>query len=620
MSPRVIILALFFAVGLLPQGWNKFDYTLHASLLYALGGLLIVLLFLSWNELGKQRFNLIQKFSALNWLKIVSIFLPIILVISFATSPIQNFGWSEVMVLSAGVGIFSIIQTFTEKERRDLLHVVLGLALACALVGFWQYLSRSETRIAGPMFDAAFKAHYWPNAFALMLLMCWPLALTVNFDYTLTTRRFAIHLAPIIKALFVGILLSALLLTFSRAAFLVLIVQAVVCLWFSRQNFFDRKKIFTAILGLLFTLILTLTLHTIRSYRDDATTNSFASKAAFSGTEQQTSFVERWNFMKGALQIISEHPLLGGGPFSFRARYAKIQPDFLAVSDHAHNWYLKIAAEEGLIALALFLALIGLVLYTRHDLLTQHGITTPIILLVALIGPLVHNLADYNMNFITNQLLFWIMLGFFVTKKKEEPNTQDMQPQNMQPQIWPFIVAIGTILISTALLFEGFNSFTKNYDQMKFVRSYFDGQARYIVSQGNTSEGIRLMRHHLSLNPYDAYSWNYLGQIQEYVDREEALKSYVNAVRHDPANVFSFYVDYVKLAQKLKKTDTETYKFYTKKALTFLKTYPEKIRANIHYTAQTDNPKQASELAKLLGENALALKIQRAIRDFRRTH
>ena len=51
MSPRVIILALFFALTLLPQGWNKFDNTNHAILIYALGATLLALLFLSRKQL-----------------------------------------------------------------------------------------------------------------------------------------------------------------------------------------------------------------------------------------------------------------------------------------------------------------------------------------------------------------------------------------------------------------------------------------------------------------------------------------------------------------------------------------------------------------------------------------
>lgn len=620
MSIRVIILALFFAVGLLPQGWNKFDNTLHASLLYGLGALLMALLFLSWKEICAQYTTSLKKWSVSMVVKWSTILLAVLLLLAYVFSPIQNLGWSEVMVMIAGLGIFTVVQTFSEKEQRDLLHIVLSLAVVSALIGFGQYLFRSENRIAGPLYESLYKANYWPNAFALMLLMCWPLALTISHK---------------VKSLAAGIMISALVLTFSRAAFLVLICQLVIGAWFLRNDLaalFTFKKLspetrktwFNVLITLLVAVILTITLHTARAYTSSSGTNSFVKKAQFSGTEQQTSFVERWQFMRGALQLIPNHPLLGSGPFSFRFIYPQIQPDFLAVSDHPHNWYLKIALEEGIPALIVFLILLGAIFFSRRDLLNQHGVTNSVIFLLALIGPLVHNLADYNMNFLTNQMLFWIFLGFFfssATRTASDEGGHQMHSPSLSVSvfpIWPSIVAVSITLVSVALLVEGINSLTHRYDQMHFVRSYWYGEARYAVTQADTSKGITLMEQHLSLNPYDAFAWNYLGQIEEYVNPNEALKSYGNAIKSDPANFFNFYVDYVKLAQKMKKTNTDAYKFYAQKALDFLRTYPEKVTSNLHFTAQTSNVKSAIELAKLLGDLKLSLKIQRAIRSQKR--
>ena len=120
MSIRVIILALFFAVGLLPQGWNKFDTTLHASLLYGLGAMLMALLFLSWKDICAQYRESWKKWSTSVVVKISTILLSVLLVLAYVFSPIQNFGWSEVMVMIVGMGLFTIVQTFSEKERREI--------------------------------------------------------------------------------------------------------------------------------------------------------------------------------------------------------------------------------------------------------------------------------------------------------------------------------------------------------------------------------------------------------------------------------------------------------------------------------------------------------------------
>ena len=627
MSIRVILLALFFAVGLLPQGWNKFDTTLHASLLYGLGALLMALLFLSWKDICAQYQDSWKKWSTSIVVKVSTILLSVLLVLAYVFSPIQNFGWSEVMVMIVGMGLFTIVQTFSEKERRDLLHIVLSLAVVSAVVGLGQYLFRTENRIAGPMYESLYKANYWPNAFALMLLMCWPICASMGERIApVPASHSRILNIPFLKALAAGVMIAALILTFSRAAFLVLLCQMVVGAWFLRKDLAalatfkklspeTKKTWLTILVTILIALVLTITLQTLRAYTSAGGSNSFLKKAQFSGTEQQTSFLERWQFMKGALQLIPLHPLLGNGPFSFRFVYPQIQPDFLAVSDHPHNWYLKIALEEGIPALIVFLVLIGAVFFARRDLLKEHSIGTSAMLLLGLMGPLIHNLADYNMNFLTNQMLFWIFLGFFNAKNTKDTNTSLNQNTLL---VWPSIVAIGITITSVALLFEGVNSLSHHYDQMNFVRNYWYGEARYAVTQADTSKGIALMEQHLSLNPYDAFAWNYLGQIEEYVNPNEALKSYANAIKNDPANFFNFYVDYVKLAQKMKKTNTDAYKIYAQKALDFLQTYPEKVTANLHFTAQTGNVTSAIELAKLLGDLKLSLKIQRAIRAQKR--
>lgn len=651
MSPRVLILALFFMVGLLPQGWNKFDNTSHAMLLYGLGALIIVLLFLSWKEILKQKMDKEHRFSASNMVKMLGAAFAATLVAAFIASPIQNVGWSEVMVMAAGVGIFFIAQTFSEKERRDFAHLVLGLALAAATLGLAQYIFRSENRIAGPFFDAAFKPNYWPNAFALMILTCWPLALTIDvnktFELEITKKHIIIfELAAVLKAIAVTMLITALILTFSRAGFLVFILQLIVIAWlvrgtikstilqiFSRTRFSlqNRKSLVFTIITAILVITTVSALQFVRTNLTTHNANSFVAKASFAGTEQQTSVLERWQFMGGALKLTLEHPWLGSGPFSFRYIYPKIQPDFLAVSDHPHNWYLKIALEEGVPAALMFIALIAIIFYIRRDIFTQKGITFSAAIALALMGPLVHNLVDYNMNFLTNQILFWTFLGFFVSGKSiaESASTArsatlaDLVKASKTPYstpIWPSVLAAGILFTGTGFLFEGLSSITHHYENTQFSRNHFFDEARHVVSQADAEKGISLMEHHLSLNPYDAYAWNYLGKIQERTDPDKALKSYENAIKSDPANSFNFYINYVKTAKRLNKTNTDTYKKITEKAHAFLLTYPEKVLADIHFTAKSENVPDAIELAKLLDDLKLSLRIKRALQNFRSKH
>lgn len=625
MSPASIILALFLLLSLLPLGWNKVDTALHASLIYGLGALLAILLALSWKELTTQEFNWRKKFSLSNLIRISALALALTFAISKFTSPIQNFGWSEVAVLIGGVGIFFIIQSWKDAERKKLLAVILILGVISALFGLAQYLYRPESRIAGPFFVTEFASSYWPNAFATLLLMVWPLALMLQ-------KR-------VIKILSLTIFLTALLLTFSRAALLVLIMQLMILAYIERKTLFAfvQKRTFsssikTLVATLLATLLLTGGLHTIRPLINTHETNGFVKKITFAGSESQTSIGERFDFMMSALELTWQHPFLGSGPFSFRYIYPKIQKDFLAISDHPHNWFLKIGLEEGIPALLLFMLLIvgvmGSQIFQKEK--ESKDCVPSTILLLSLSGSLLHSLADYNMNFLTNQMIFWIVLGVAVSPMyvKKWP-----QKDNNSHSITVFsgLVAIMICATVASIGYEGYLSFTKkNFERMQFSRNYFLEMSGDALQKNDLASAKKYASIQVQKNPYDAFAWNMLGQIAEREASEAsfgsrsqnsatALHYYEKAVQLDPANFFNLYYDYIRLARAMNRTDTAAYADIAAAARKWLTAYPEKIKQNIHYTAQTSNPGHAAALAKQLGEMKLALRIQRALRDFHRS-
>ncbi len=79
----------------------------------------------------------------------------------------------------------------------------------------------------------------------------------------------------------------------------------------------------------------------------------------------------RWAIWRTSLQIVREHPMLGvGGSDAFKAEYARVYPlvepivpnEFPQGAPHAHNSFLSIAAEHGIPALVLYVALMIAVL------------------------------------------------------------------------------------------------------------------------------------------------------------------------------------------------------------------------------------------------------------------
>lgn len=572
MTPRILIISLFFGLTLVPIGWNKFDIVRHADLLYGLGVLLPLLAIFSFRKIKKNlNFSFESRFEILT---LVAFFA--LSVTSFYTSTIQNYGWSEVLVTGSGITLYFLAKNFEEKEKKFLAVILTVSALVSVGAGIYFYLTTPEMRISGLFFDYDKKTNFWPNTFALFLLAVWPLAVKAaeNFE-----NKF-------IKIIIPSLLFTGLFLTFSRAAMIAFFIQ--LALFF----FMSRKKKCAPVIGIiLLTGILIFTIQQIRSLNLE--TNSFINKFSFQGTEKQTSLMERKDFMKGAASLAMDRPFFGYGPGTFRFVYPEIQQDFLATSDHPHNFFLKIWMENGTpaaVALLLFLLLVA-----------WKQIKNPSLYTVAITGVIAHSLVDYNLNFLTNALIFWVLLAFINSNEKTEKKEADKRWQKI-----PIITMIA--LLSISALYEGYLAIKLRseidyefYKSSQFPRDFWASR--------NTE---RDLEYHLELNPLDAFAWHTLGKIQEKNAKiAAAYQSYKKAVEANPANFFMFYLDYFRTAKLTGIKDPDREKI-RKDAIKFLTSYPEKVRQNIHYTAQSGNIDAALKLANLLNMSAVEEQIKQA--------
>jgi hypothetical protein len=166
MNVKTLGFAGFLALTLLPLGWNKIDIARHAQLLYLLGPGVLMLAVLSWRKMRDQlQSRALEKtaFFALFSFAIVALLM----------SSTKNVGWGEVSALLAGLVLFFTAQTWNEREQEWTAKVITVFSFAGVVLSWYWYLHFSENRMAGFFFDADIKAHFWPNAYALFLLMTW---------------------------------------------------------------------------------------------------------------------------------------------------------------------------------------------------------------------------------------------------------------------------------------------------------------------------------------------------------------------------------------------------------------------------------------------------------------
>lgn len=126
--------------------------------------------------------------------------------------------------------------------------------------------------------------------------------------------------------------------------------------------------------------------------------------------------VEMW---EGALGIIRDFPLLGAGQGAFMDIYRSygVSPPGLVV-DHAHNDYLEIMAEGGIVAFVLFawfvLSVMGAcvkALKRRHERYSKY---LAIGIMAGIVGRLTHGLLDFNHYIGANGLYLYFLCGFAV--------------------------------------------------------------------------------------------------------------------------------------------------------------------------------------------------------------
>jgi O-antigen ligase len=119
---------------------------------------------------------------------------------------------------------------------------------------------------------------------------------------------------------------------------------------------------------------------------------------------------------KQASGIIKDHPTVGTGLGTFGVAFRRYQTtalDFLV--DHAHNDYLEVATDTGVLGAGLlFIPIIGLLVKMILAYLEAHNPYRRSVLLACIGGSaalLIHSVTDFNLQIPANALLFAVILG-----------------------------------------------------------------------------------------------------------------------------------------------------------------------------------------------------------------
>ncbi|HBB03206.1 MAG: Lipid A core-O-antigen ligase-like protein enyme [Candidatus Peregrinibacteria bacterium GW2011_GWF2_38_29] len=422
----LIPFAITFVFAILYRG----GISLHSHFLWA--GLLFIpalTLLFTHNKIKQQDKK--SLFANIFLILFVATFL-----LSIALAPINSFGIYDFLTYISGAVTFLIISqlSLSQKTLDKGFTFLVASASGLSLAGLIFYIYLSPTRLFSTFVDFNMLAVSFPNAFALFLLLIIPITI-----YKLLNAEGAkLKLYTIATML----QLSAFILTFSRTSWLMLIIAGIIAIIILIKKLKTSKN-FLILSGkrIAFTLLIALLLaygcSLFRSINHE-TQNPY-SKITFQADEGKTSYTDRLNLFGASMKIFSENPWIGYGPSAF---------DQIA-KNHQHNLYLKIANDSGVFALAFFIAFLIFIALSIKKLTPEI-----IVLGTSILLALGQSEMDFNLNFVSNSLLFWGFLGIIASLSQQNKISKKLTPGYKNPYI--ILAALFSLILLFVSAHEGF--------------------------------------------------------------------------------------------------------------------------------------------------------------------
>jgi len=297
------------------------------------------------------------------------------------------------------------------KAVNDLIFLILIIGFSSSLIGIFHYLFIQKPRIA------LTQPLGWHTTTAGLLILVIPIALVKFLEIRKGERK--------IRTFYFLInffLISALLLTFSKGAYISLFLELALL-------FFLLKKIVLKIpiralallaAGSLLLIILTGTLYGGgRIIPGQATLLKF-----------KTSLIQRSYTLERALTIIRTKPFFGWGPATFSDVFRKYQNKPWLYSSSAHNQYLEIAIEGGMLTFILFLLLLFIIIRAfwkqYKNKKSPSEAKMAIAIFSALSGFLIHNFLESNLIIPVLSLIFWIEAAIILSLGDSKPQAKGL--------------------------------------------------------------------------------------------------------------------------------------------------------------------------------------------------
>ncbi|UCB57016.1 MAG: O-antigen ligase family protein [Candidatus Omnitrophota bacterium] len=328
---------------------------------------------------------------------ILAIFLSVLFSSNFALS-LKNFTTKTMEYIF----LFFIVAEFI-RDKRKLKNTIIVILVSAAMVGadslFQYFFGFDFLRLRYLQSGRITASFHMPGDLAGYLAPVLFLPLSLCF----LRLKGRVRLSLMIESI---LLLGLLIVSLARGAWMGFAAGIIFL------GIMENKKILY--ITLTFLIFLSIAMPYLLETPEDIFTRL---KSIF--VVSDSSSLDRKVIWQAALQMIKERPVFGQGLSTFMGNFTRFSKDYYyldkGIIPYAHNCYLQIAAETGIVGFLSFLTLLGVFfIHTIRSLAKikdkfYHAILASIS--AGIIATLVHSAVDTNLYSLQLSILFWIMLG-----------------------------------------------------------------------------------------------------------------------------------------------------------------------------------------------------------------
>lgn len=558
---QILLHLLQLSFLLVPLYVNKnvlrFRINQQASLFFFI--LLILFFFILKTLFNSQKITTLSPLRVETHHKVLFAFFTF-MVFSFLTSIYKYISFQDLLLFTSYLLIYFLV-IILAKEERQLFTIIYTTLLASLLVALYTLLQYYNLDPFTPELNVLTSTIGQRNWIADYLFISLPIA----FIFFLKELNYR-------KKLFYYLYLSLIFLNFiilqSRAIWIVVAVSAllgmVLIIKTESGILFLKNKNWLFLLVITFLLISTI-FSTSNSYNRSPSFIEERVLPVLKGKEFSVN--QRLLYYYVGYQMFKEQPLFGIGIGNFKQEYlyyqAKVLPQlpakfaaYYANANEAHNEYLQILIEMGIIGLLLSLAVIWF-FYRRvlrclfHVKATVEKKAVLIGLLLGVSGFLVHCLFDFPLHVPTLGMTFAGMAGLAIAfcnnleraRDAVVKNNDENDMENGDEVLKSNKRRLGreAKIVLFLLLFLAFSYFGKIlvFDPYRSELSYFKG-LRYTVDQ-NYNMALKNFEQSYRLNPRNGENLLALGGTYYNLGQYDKAEYVLNQAKHYITDTGIFY-------------------------------------------------------------------------------